>query len=82
MGEEGGGAGRLLGLEPGGDRGASFLRNKGRVSRRLFHTSSRSPPMVGGIARQRQRISVGLGLSSEGKSGVRVGRWASRAGGG
>lgn len=82
MGEEGGGAGRLLGLEPGGDRGDSFLRSKGRVSRRPLRASSRSPPTVGGSARQRQRISVGLGLGGEGKSGVRVGRWASRAGGG
>lgn len=40
MGEEGGGAGRLLGLEPGGDGGASFLSSKGRVSRRPVHTGS------------------------------------------
>lgn len=82
MGEERGGAGRLLGLEPGGDRGAPFLRNQGRVSRRPFHGGSRSPPPVGGSARQRQRLAVGLGRGGEGKSGVRVGQWASRAGGG
>lgn len=47
MGEEGGGSGRLLGLEPGGDRGASFLRNKGRVSRRPFHTELPFPAYGG-----------------------------------
>lgn len=37
----------MLGLEPGGDRGASFLRNKGRVSRRPFHTELPFPAYGG-----------------------------------
>lgn len=36
------------------------------MSRRPFHTSSPSPPTVGGFARQRQRISVGTNIAAKG----------------